>query len=650
MKTTALSNHITLQIWTLLVALYGVNNVLAQTTETLNIAPTGNTVELEMVTSSNDQYVLETQAQLMEGEEWEPVMFFKGTPSKPRTFTDPICGTSDARFFRLKKRLAAPPRQASNFRLLDLQGQAHELYYHWDAKGIVLLLAGDQPEFIETWAPDLAEISANYDPDSLHIWNVLLSDENDRESLLERFGSNSLTLPILQDLTQAVTRTLSSGEVPEAILVNTRDWSIAYRGPVTLNVDTGKSVTDWAPLTEAIEALMAGSEPEVTRLRPFGVANGVDALPETTYSEHIAPMLQQHCFPCHTPGDIAPWAMTSYDVIQEFSGLIKSAVLAGEMPPWHADPKYSAFSNTKSMSGEEIATLVDWIDRGAPRGDGGDPLAETETPEPVDWPLGKPDHVVSIPLQSIPAQGSVDYKYFFSESPFDSDVWLKAAAVKPGDRSVVHHCLVFKGTMSELIALRGGLAGFFAGYVPGMEQVPFPEGTGKKLRKNDLIVFQMHYTTNGKAATDQTQLGFYLADEPPRREIVTSAAYDVNFRIPPNSRDVRVQATQRFDRASTIYEFSPHMHYRGAAAKFTLKYPDGSQEVVLSVPAYFFDWQALYRLEAPKQVPAGTVMICEGWFDNTAQNRFNPDPNDTVSFGEQSWEEMFIGYFNYAEN
>jgi hypothetical protein len=650
MKTTALSNHITLQIWTLLVALYGVNNVLAQTTETLNIAPTGNTVELEMVTSSNDQYVLETQAQLMEGEEWEPVMFFKGTPSKPRTFTDPICGTSDARFFRLKKRLAAPPRQASNFRLLDLQGQAHELYYHWDAKGIVLLLAGDQPEFIETWAPDLAEISANYDPDSLHIWNVLLSDENDRESLLERFGSNSLTLPILQDLTQAVTRTLSSGEVPEAILVNTRDWSIAYRGPVTLNVDTGKSVTDWAPLTEAIEALMAGSEPEVTRLRPFGVANGVDALPETTYSEHIAPMLQQHCFPCHTPGDIAPWAMTSYDVIQEFSGLIKSAVLAGEMPPWHADPKYSAFSNTKSMSDEEIATLVDWIDRGAPRGDGGDPLAETETPEPVDWPLGKPDHVVSIPLQSIPAQGSVDYKYFFSESPFDSDVWLKAAAVKPGDRSVVHHCLVFKGTMSELIALRGGLAGFFAGYVPGMEQVPFPEGTGKKLRKNDLIVFQMHYTTNGKAATDQTQLGFYLADEPPRREIVTSAAYDVNFRIPPNSRDVRVQATQRFDRASTIYEFSPHMHYRGAAAKFTLKYPDGSQEVVLSVPAYFFDWQALYRLEAPKQVPAGTVMICEGWFDNTAQNRFNPDPNDTVSFGEQSWEEMFIGYFNYAEN
>ena len=650
MKTTALSKHIPLPVRILLTALYGVSSVLAQQTDTLSITPTGNTVELELSTESEDQYILESQAQLMQGEEWEPVMFFKGSPSKPRTFVDPICGTSDARFFRLKKRLAQPPRQVSNFRLLDLQGQAHELYYHWDAKGIVLLLAGDQPEFIETWAPDLADISANYDPDSLHIWNVLLSDEKDRESLLERFSSISTPLPVLQDLTHAVTRTLSSGEVPEAILVNTRDWSIAYRGPVTLNVDTGESVTNWAPLTDAIEALMSDSEPEVTRLRPFGVSNGVSALPKSTYSEHIAPMLQQHCFPCHTPGDIAPWAMTSYNVIQEFSELIKSAVLAGEMPPWHADPKYSAFSNTKSMSDEEIATLVDWIDRGAPRGDGGDPLAETETPEPIDWPMGKPDHVVSIPLQSIPAQGSVDYKYFFSESPFDEDVWLKAAAVKPGDRSVVHHCLVFKGTFADLIALKGGLAGFFAGYVPGMEQVPFPEGTGKKLRKNDLIVFQMHYTTNGEAAKDQTQLGLYVAEEPPGREIVTTAAYDTDFRIPPNSRNVHVRATQRFDTTSTIYEFSPHMHYRGAAAKFTLKYPDGTQEVVLSVPAYFFDWQALYRLDTPKQVPAGTVMICDGWFDNTAQNRFNPDPTDTVRFGEQSWEEMFIGYFNYAEN
>lgn len=183
-----------------------------------------------------------------------------------------------------------------------------------------------------------------------------------------------------------------------------------------------------------------------------------------------------------------------------------------------------------------------------------------------------------------------------------------------------------------------------------MEPDVFPEGTGKRLKKSDIIVFQMHYTVSGKAATDRTQLGLYLSDAPPEKELITSAAYETDFVIPPGSRDVHVKATKLFPRSSTVYEFSPHMHYRGASSKYTFQYPDGSSEVVLSVPAYFFDWQALYRFDEPKQIPAGTRLLCEGWFDNTAQNRFNPDPNDTVQFGEQSWEEMFIGYVNFAEN
>jgi hypothetical protein len=185
--------------------------------------------------------------------------------------------------------------------------------------------------------------------------------------------------------------------------------------------------------------------------------------------------------------------------------------------------------------------------------------------------------------------------------------------------------------------------------VPGREQVPCPEGTGKRLRKSDILVFQMHYTTNGQASTDQTQMGFYLAEERPDRELVTGSAFDVDFTIPPNERGVYVRATTTLPVASTLFEFSPHMHYRGAKSRYTLVFPDRTQEVVLHVPAYFFDWQALYRLAEPIDVPAGTRVICEGWFDNTIQNRFNPNPDDTVTFGEQSWEEMFIGYINYAE-
>ena len=624
--------------------------ILSQESSALRIAPLGNTVELELSTATDEEYILETQAQLMVGEKWAPLMQFRGNAAQPKRFVDPICGDKDAKFFRLRKLLEAPRPEVSNFRLLDLDGKAHELYYNWPAKGIVVFLAGSNSELISASSESLIQLQSNVEPGQLLTWVVLLSDPEDRESLQEAWNNLPESLPVLQDTTQAVTRTLSSGEVPEAILINPADWSIAYRGPVDLTIDTGVGLETTHPLKDAVEELFAGQSPVVSKLAPFGVTTGTAHVEEATYSSHIVPILKEHCFPCHTTGNIAPWSMTSYDVIDEFSGLIKSAVLAGEMPPWHADPKYSAFANAKSMLAEEVSMLVDWIDRGSPRGDGPDGLAEDPMPEPTDWPLGQPDAIISIPPQSVPAQGVVDYLYLFADSPFPNDVWLKAVSVNPGDRSVVHHCLVFKGGFSELLDLRGGLGGFFAGYVPGMEPVVFPEGTGKRLRKSDLIVFQMHYTISGKATTDRTQLGLYLSDAPPEKELITSAAYETDFRIPRNSRDVYVKATRSFPRASTIYEFSPHMHYRGASAKFTFQYPNGTSETVLSVPAYFFDWQALYRFDIPKQIPAGTTLLCEGWFDNTSQNRFNPNPNDIVRFGEQSWEEMFIGYVNFSED
>ena len=626
------------------------NEMSAQGNGSLRIAPLGDTIELELNTDSGDDYILETQAQLMEGEKWAPLMQFRGNAAQPKRFVDPICGDKSAKFFRLRKLLEAPRPEVSNFRLLDYNGKAHELYYNWQAKGIIVFLAGKQKELIDTWSDSLIELQSNSEPGQILTWAVLLSNHEQRDQLKSAWGDLPESLPVLQDTTQAVTRTLSSGEVPEALLINTADWSIAYRGPVELSVDTGLGLETTYPLKNAVNELLNDQLPSVASLAPFGETNGTSPVMEATYSSHIAPLLKTHCFPCHTPGNIAPWAMTSFDVIDEFSGLIKSAVLAGEMPPWHADPKYSAFSNSKSMTDDEISMLVDWIDRGSPRGEGLDPLAEEPMPEYSEWPLGKPDAIVSIPPQQVPAQGSVDYRYLFADNPFGKDVWLRAVSVSPGDRSVVHHCLVFKGSFLELLKDRGGLNGFFAGYVPGMEQVAFPEGTAKQLNKSDLLVFQMHYTVSGKASTDITKLGFYLSDSPPEKELITSSAYETKFRIPPRSRDVYVRATKSFDRASTIYEFSPHMHYRGASSKFTLQYPNGNSEIVLSVPAYFFDWQALYRFDTPKQVPAGTRLICEGWFDNTAQNRFNPDPNDSVTFGEQSWEEMFIGYVNFAED
>jgi hypothetical protein len=341
--------------------------------------------------------------------------------------------------------------------------------------------------------------------------------------------------------------------------------------------------------------------------------------------------------------------MTNHAVVQQFAPLMLSAVLAGQMPPWHTDPHVGKFANDTRLAPEQVDMLVDWINQGTPRGQGVDPLETNIPPSTVAWPLGTPNAVVTIAQQSIPATGLVDYRYLVTQNPFASNVWLRAAVVKPGNRSVVHHCLVFTGTLQDIINLQGGLAGFFAGYVPGMEQVPFPDGVGKRLRAGDFIIFQMHYTATGQPETDRTQLGLYLAPTPPAHELITGAAASTDIEIPPHTRGYARQAAKLFERETILYEFSPHMHYRGADARFTILLPNGDREELLSVPAYFFDWQALYRLAEPKRVPAGSTLLVEGSFDNSLYNRFNPDPNQTVMFGEQTWDEMFIGYVNYVE-
>jgi hypothetical protein len=307
------------------------------------------------------------------------------------------------------------------------------------------------------------------------------------------------------------------------------------------------------------------------------------------------------------------------------------------------------FSNDQSLTTDEAAKLVAWVEAGTPRGTEADPLFVNPPTPAAEWPLGKPDLVLSIPSQSIPATGVVDYRYLLLSNPLKTNVWLRAAAVRPGNRTVVHHGLVFAGSLSDLTKLQGGLGGYFAGYVPGMFDTEFPAGTGKLLKAGSLLVFQMHYTTSGTAATDQTQLGLYFSKTVPSKELVTSAAYDIGFTIPPGASNHEVVAeTAAFSKASVVYEMSPHMHLRGKRMRFEVVYPDGSKETMLNVPGYEFAWQTLFRLAAPKHVPAGAKIRVTAGFDNSQWNPWNPDPSVSVTFGEQTFEEMMIGYLNYS--
>jgi hypothetical protein len=214
----------------------------------------------------------------------------------------------------------------------------------------------------------------------------------------------------------------------------------------------------------------------------------------------------------------------------------------------------------------------------------------------------------------------------------------------------VHHVLVFAATtLNDILQIQAGLGGYFAAYVPGQEQVAFPDGTAKLLKRGAYLVFQLHYTADGNPETDTTELGFYLAPGPPASQLHTAAAFDLNFTIPPGAADQPDTAEYTLTRDIVLHEMSPHMHFRGTHFRFDAVYADGTTETLVNVPFYRFAWQSLYRLARPKLIPAGTKIVCSGSWDNSAKNLFNPDPTATVAFGEQSWDEMFIGYFNYSD-
>jgi hypothetical protein len=354
--------------------------------------------------------------------------------------------------------------------------------------------------------------------------------------------------------------------------------------------------------------------------------------------------------------------MTNHATVAQQAPFIKHQILAGHMPPWFADPHHGQFSNDRSLTKEETARLVQWIDDGAPRGTGPDPLESASVPVgyPFSWPeaLGTPDQVLSISLQSIPATGVVGYRYLYVTNTFATDVWLRAAIVKPGNIKVVHHVLVFDG---QTLA---GLAGFFSGYVPGTDAAAFPTGTGKLLKAGQVLEVQMHYITIGTTQTDQTQIALYVSPAPPTYPLQTKSAYDVLFNIPANNPDYQRTAfnpgSGTLQTNILLYELSPHMHLRGSHFKYEVIYPDNTREVLLSVPHYVFHWQTLYRLATPKRIPRGSRIQCTAGWDNTEQNSHLMDeyyatlearflPTRNVGFGEQSYDEMFIGYMNYAE-
>ena len=563
---------------------------------------------------------------------------------------------------RLVGAASAPEVKVEDFYLLDHQGRAHALYRQSDNKAIVLISTANGCQAMKEAAPKIKALRDKFDGQRIAFWLIDSNPRDDRASIAKETAQLGLDLPVLEDRAQLVATALGFSQTCDVICVATTNWMTFYRGAIDRQLadPNTKARGPKNYLENALTKFVAGKgvSPNRTFARgtPIHLAIANDSPAKSiSYAGQVAPILQKSCVPCHSPGNIGPFAMSNYEKVKSRADTIQEVLLAQRMPPWHADPHYGSFVNERGLTPEQAQTLERWIEQGSPRGEGEDPLAANPPPAAQDWPLGKPDLVLKFPKpQEIAATGVFDYRYIPLRSPITTNAWLRAAVVKPGNRKAVHHILVLTATPQELQSGRlrqggGGLAGYFSAYVPGYEAVAFPEGSGKLLPAGAMLIFQVHYTATGKPETDQSEIGLYLCKEKPERELHTSSAFNVRFEIPPGAPNQESEAQYTFAKDAILYDMSPHMHLRGSWFSFEAVYPDGKKEMLLSVPHYDFKWQHLYRLTQPKRLPAGTKLICRGAHDNSPRNPDNPDPNASVRFGDQTFNEMFIGYFNCTD-
>lgn len=400
-----------------------------------------------------------------------------------------------------------------------------------------------------------------------------------------------------------------------------------------------------------------------------------------TFNKDVEPVLRKHCQSCHRPGEAGPMSFLTYQETRPFAAAIRQAVTTGKMPPWHADSKHGQFINERKLSAAEIATIADWAKAGAPEGEKSD--AQPPAQWASGWTIGKPDVVIDMGADyKVPASGTIDYTYFVAPTNFTEDKWVEKIEVRPGDgaRPVVHHIVLMarpKGSqyMSKakpgeayvplasnrprerkpdlgIGAIEGaGLDGYMemvAVYVPGGDAYITKPGQARLIPAGSDLVFQMHYTTNGKETLDRSRVGIVFAKEPPKERVVNTFVSNRNLVIPPQEGNHKVVARAKVHEDVKLQSFFPHMHLRGKAMEYRLIYPTGESQVLLTVPKYDFNWQMTYELAKPIVVPKGTEIEVSAWYDNSPNNKYNPDPTQTVYWGDQSWEEMLAGFADFV--
>jgi peroxiredoxin len=561
-----------------------------------------------------------------------------------------------ALFFAIATSAAASPigKRVEPFTLPDSTGAERKLEEWRERKVLVLVFVSADCPVVKRYAPRLEAMAKEFADKGVAFVGVLAAPDADRAEL-ERFRTeHRLSFPILVDPGSVLATQVEATRTPEAFVLD-GERIIRYHGRIDGQYQPGieGARVERRDLAEAIGEVLAGKTVRVPETEPAGCIIEKPASPASagkfTYTRDVAPILNKRCIGCHRAGQAAPFVLTGYKDVEKRQRRIRESVAQGRMPPWLASPEFGHFKNDSRLHDDERKVLFDWIDSGAPEGDPRD-----RPPTPVfpddDWRIPYPDHIVSMPEAfTIPASGAVDYQYYEVDPGFTEDKWIQMAEVRPSNRAVVHHGLVYlRPPGSNALIAQGDLKSLWlAGVGPNSPPVRLPEGRAKRIPAGWKLVFQMHYVPVGSVQTDRTSIGLVFADpKTVKQEVATNMALNPDVRVEPYAANQRVVADHEFPQDVLLLSLNPHMHLRGKSFRFEAVYPDGGREVLLDVPRFDFNWQNTYILEEPKRLPKGTVMHCTAVYDNSRDNPYNPDPSATVTWGASSEDEMMIGYFD----
>ena len=531
--------------------------------------------------------------------------------------------------------------RVGDFSLLDQDGFHHGMSWYDDHQAIALLVQANGDAGAAAALPAFEALKAEYDSQGIEFMMINPLGKENRQEVQAQVAEYGVETPVLMDNARFISEALGIAYIGEVLLFDPQSFTVEYRGTIS-------------GAEAAIKDVLAGNDVSTAEVPAMGTAVSYEATTVPSYTTDIAPVLAEQCATCHREGGVAPFAMDSHTMVQGWSPMIREVLMTRRMPPGQIDGHIGEFINDRLVDDQDVRNIIAWVEAGAPKDGDADPLTALVWPE-SKWAFGEPDMVLDIPATTVPATGNGVFVNVEVAFDMESDRWVRGSQIIPGDRSVLHHTvnqLQFPEEIGQRRSFLGGGGnpdkGDITAYIPGDTPDLAPPNTGGLIKAGSLLKLNMHYTPNGRETVDNSQLGvwFYPEGEIPEERMSGRCACvfpNSWTTIPAHDPAFEQTATITIAEDSNIHSYLPHMHFRGTRMRFYADYPDGTQEELINVAKYNYNWQLSYTYEEPKFVPAGTKITAVAAWDNSAQNPANPNPARNVDWGNESWDEMFFG-------